>query len=81
MQYQKKRKENQQKIGMIRRLSIIKETIKEKLDTSLCRNGISFTLPGRNNQVLVNVGKMRREKVCSNKKSICYGHSVNNMEL
>ena len=38
---------------MIRHPSIITKTIKEKLDAFLCRNDISFTSPGQNNQVFV----------------------------
>ena len=35
------------------RPAILTEDIKEKIDAFLCRNDISFTLPGRNNQVYI----------------------------
>ena len=41
----------------IGRPAIITEDIKEKLDSFLCRNDISFTLPGYNNQVYIGKNK------------------------
>ena len=41
----------------IGRPAVITEDIKEKLDSYLCRNDISFTLPGYNNQVYIGKNK------------------------